>query len=178
MILTKEEKLKYVKAYKEGQTIPTPEGFESRRAFKNSLLNWVKRYNKEGEKGLDRKRPSARRRIPTVEEKLAIVLRIQNGERSIDVARETGFSQGAISSWCRNSSILAANQVEYSPKEGKAMPDTEAKKPEQTQEEKKTPEEKIRELEAENMQLKAENAVLKKSIALKVMKKRQQRRQG
>lgn len=169
MILTKEEKLKYVKAYKEGQTIPTPEGFESRRAFKNSLLNWVKRYNKEGEKGLDRKRPSAKRRIPTVEEKLAIVLRIQNGERSIDVARETGFSQGAISSWCRNSSILAANQVKYSPKEGKAMPDTE---------EKKTPEEKIRELEAENMQLKAENAVLKKSIALKVMKKRQQRRQG
>jgi transposase len=169
MILTKEEKLKYVKAYKEGQTIPTPEGFESRRAFKNSLLNWVKRYNKEGEKGLDRKRPSAKRRIPTAEEKLAIVLRIQNGERSIDVARETGFSQGAISNWCRNSSILAANQVEYSPKEGKAMPDTE---------EKKTPEEKIRELEAENMQLKAENAVLKKSIALKVMKKRQQRRQG
>lgn len=169
MILTKEEKLKYVKAYKEGQTIPTPEGFESRRAFKNSLLNWVKRYNKEGEKGLDRKRPSAKRRIPTAEEKLAIVLRIQNGERSIDVARETGFSQGAISNWCRNSSILVGNQVKYSPKEGKAMPDTE---------EKKTPEEKIRELEAENMQLKAENAVLKKSISLKVMKKRQQRRQG
>ena len=55
MILTKEEKIRYVKEYNEGKPIRTPDGFRSRAAFKNSLLNWVKRYNLEGEKGLDRK---------------------------------------------------------------------------------------------------------------------------
>jgi len=45
MKLTKEEKVKYVKAYNAGEIINTPEGFTNRRSFKNSLLNWVKRYN-------------------------------------------------------------------------------------------------------------------------------------
>ena len=68
MILTKEEKIRYVKEYNEGKPIKTPEGFRSRAAFKNSLLNWVKRYNSEGEKGLDRK-PG---RTSTPEERAAI----------------------------------------------------------------------------------------------------------
>ena len=75
MILTKEEKIRYVKEYNEGKPIRTPEGFRSRAAFKNSLLNWVKRYNSEGEKGLDRK-PG---RIPTPEERAAVVRRVKSG---------------------------------------------------------------------------------------------------
>ena len=166
MRLTKEEKIKYVKAYNAGEIINTPEGFTNRNAFKSSLLNWVKRYNSEGEKGLER-RPQ---KIVANAEKIAIVERIHKGERNIDIARETGFSSGAITNWCRNYSILLENQVECNAKEESTMPEIE--KTRNTD----TAESKIKQLEAENEQLKAENAVLKKSVTLKVMKARQQKR--
>lgn len=168
MKLTKEEKIRYVKAYNAGEIINTPEGFYSRSAFKNSLLNWVKRYNSEGEKGLDRRPP----RIATNDEKIAIVERIRRGERNVDVAKETGFSSGAITNWCRDYSILLENRVKCNAKEDITMPDKEKKMTCEN-----TPDAEIERLRAENEQLKAEVAVLKKSVALKVMKARQQRRQ-
>ena len=167
MILTKEEKIRYVKEYNEGKPIRTPEGFRSRAAFKNSLLNWVKRYNSEGEKGLDRK-PG---RIPTPEERAAVVRRVKSGERIADLSRETGFSSGAISNWIRTSSLPIENQVNSSLTEEEAMPEKE-----KTEKAPQTLEERNRFLEKENDRLRAENAVLKKSIALKVTKARQQRK--
>lgn len=166
MILTKEEKIRYIKEYNKGKPIRTPEGFRSRAAFKNSLLNWVKRYNSEGEKGLDRKPV----RTPTPEERNAIVRRVKAGERITDLAKETGFSSGAISNWARASSLPRENQVNSSLTEEEAMPETEKNSPEPSDKE------TIRRLRAENDRLRAEVAVLKKSIALKVTKARQQRK--
>ena len=168
MILTKEEKIRYIKEYNEGKPIKTPDGFRSRSAFKNSLLNWVKRYNLEGEKGLDRK-PG---RTPTPEERAAVVRRVKGGERTVDVAKDTGFSSGAISNWIRASSLPTENQVNSSlTEEEEAMPEKE-----KTEKAPQTLKERNRFLEKENDRLRAEAAVLKKSIALKVTKAGQQRK--
>lgn len=168
MWLSKKEKIRYVLAYNAGERIETPEGFPNRTAFKASLLNWVKRYNSEGESGLDR-RPV---RHPSAEQKEAIADRFRKGERIVDIANGTGYSPSSISKWCKGSSRAIENQVKYPRKEENFMPETE-KKPVPENE---TPEEKIRRLEAENERFRAEIAVLKKSIALKVMKARQQKK--
>ena len=105
----------------------------------------------------------------TEEEKKAIVKRIQSGERNVDIAKATGISPGAIANWCRKYSVADENQVKCNTEEDTDMP--EKKETDSTE----TAEQKVKRLEAENEQLRAEIAVLKKSIALKVMKARQQR---
>ena len=50
MKLSLEEKIKYVLQYNRGDVIKTPDGAKSRASFMNSLREWVKRYNEEGEK--------------------------------------------------------------------------------------------------------------------------------
>ena len=164
MKLSLEEKIKYVLQYNRGDIIKTPDGAKSRASFMNSLREWVKRYNEEGEAGLRRRK----NKTCTEEEKKAIVRRIQSGERNVDIAKETGISSGAIANWCSKYSNANENQVKCNTKEDT---DTEKKKTDSAE----TAEQKAMRLEAENEQLRAEIAVLKKSIALKVMKARQQR---
>lgn len=165
MKLSLEEKVKYVLQYNGGEVIKTPDYAKSRSSFMSSLRGWAKRYNEEGENGLRRKQ----QKTCTEEEKKAIVRRIRNGERNMDIAKETGFSAGAIANWCREYSNPDQNQVECNTKEDTDMPEKKNTNPAETAEQ------KSKRLEAENEQLRAENAILKKSIALKVMKARQQR---
>lgn len=165
MKLSLEEKVKYVLQYNKGEVIKTPDDAKSRSSFMGSLREWAKRYNIEGEAGLKRKK----NKTCTEEEKKNIVRRILNGERNMDIARETGFSKGTIANWCREYSNPDQNQVECNVKEDTDMPEKKNTEPIETAEQ------KSKRLEAENEQLRAENAILKKSIALKVMKARQQR---
>lgn len=165
MKLSLEEKIEYVLQYNRGDIIKTPDGAKSRDSFMGSLHRWVERYNEEGEAGLRRRK----NKTCTEEEKKAIVRRIQNGERNIDIAKATGISPGAIANWCRKYSDADENQVKCNTKEDTDMPEKEKT------DSAETAEQKVRRLEAENEQLRAEIAVLKKSIALKVMKARQQR---
>ena len=104
----------------------------------------------------------------TEEEKNAIVRRIQSGERNVDIAKATGISPGAIANWCRKYSVADENQVKCNTKEDTDMPEKKKTDPAETAEQ------KIKRLEAENERLRAEIAVVKKSIALKVMKAKQQ----
>ena len=165
MKLSLEEKIKYVLQYNRGDVIKTPDGAKCRDSFMSSLHRWAERYNEEGEAGLRRRK----NKTCTEEEKKAIVRRIQSGERNIDIAKATGISPGAIANWCRKYSDADENQVKCNPKEDTDMPE---KKETDSAE---TAEQKIKRLEAEIEQLRAEIAVVKKSIALKVMKARQQR---
>lgn len=165
MKLSLEEKIEYVLQYNRGDVIKTPNGAKCRSSFMSSLREWAKRYNEEGEAGLRRRKNKS----CTEEEKEAIVRRIRNGERNADIAKETGISAGAIANWCRKYSNANENQVKCNTKEDTDMP--EKKKTDSTE----TAEQKAKRLEAENEQLRAEIAVLKKSIALKVMKAKQQR---
>lgn len=165
MKLSLEEKIKYVLQYNRGDVIKTPDGAKSRDSFMSSLHRWVKRYNEEGEAGLRRKE----KKTCTEEEKKAIVRRIQSGERNVDIAKATGISPGAIANWCRKYSDADENQVKCNTEEDTDMPE---KKETDSAE---TAEQKIKRLEAENERLRAEIAVVKKSIALKVMKAKQQR---
>ena len=166
MKLSKEEKIKYVKAYNAGEVIKTPYGFNDRRTFLSSLHGWVKRFNEEGEKGLDR-RP---KKNVSEAEKIAVVKRVINGERNTDISKETGISSSSISIWCKEYSNSIQNGIECNSIEENTM----AKEKDTNSNE--TKEEKIIRLEKENEQLKTEVAVLKKSIALKVMKARQQKK--
>ena len=126
MKLSLEEKIKYVLQYNRGDIIKTPDGAKSRASFMNSLREWVKRYNEEGEAGLRRRK-----------------------NKTCTDADE--------------------NQVKCNTKEDTDMPEKKKTEPAETAEQ------KIKRLEAENEQLRAEIAVVKKSIALKVMKAKQQR---
>ena len=159
------EKIEYVLQYNRGDVIKTPDGVKCRDSFMSSLRKWAKRYNEEGEAGLRRKK----NKTCTEEEKKAIVRRIQSGERNVDIAKATGISPGAIANWCRKYSVADENQVKCNTKEDTDMPEKKKTDPAETAEQ------KIKRLEAENERLRAEIAVVKKSIALKVMKAKQQR---
>ena len=126
----------------------------------------MKRFNEEGEKGLDR-RP---KKNVSEAEKIAVVKRVINGERNTDISKETGISSSSISIWCKEYSNSIQNGIECNSIEENTM----AKEKDTNSNE--TKEEKIIRLEKENEQLKTEVAVLKKSIALKVMKARQQKK--
>ena len=126
----------------------------------------MKRFNEEGEKGLDR-RP---KKNVSEAEKIAVVKRVLNGERNTDISKETGISSSSISIWCKEYSNSIQNGIECNSIEENTM----AKEKDTNSNE--TKEEKIIRLEKENEQLKTEVAVLKKSIALKVMKARQQKK--
>ncbi len=57
MILTKKEKLRYVRMHHDGERIVTPESFSGRRdSFMSSVRNGGERFLKEGENRLDRRR--------------------------------------------------------------------------------------------------------------------------
>ena len=88
MKLSKEEKIRYVKAYNAGEVIKTPDGFNDRKTYLSLLHGWVKRFNEEGEKGLDRRS----KKSVSEEEKIAIVKRVLNGERNTGISKETGVS--------------------------------------------------------------------------------------
>ena len=165
MKLSLEEKIEYVLQYNRGAIIKTPDGAKCRDSFMSSLRRWAKRYNEEVEAGLGRRKNMNY----TEEEKKAIVRRIQSGERNVDIAKATGISPGAIANWCRKYSVADENQVKCNTEEDTDMPE---KKETDSAE---TAEQKIKRLEAENERLRAEIAVVKKSIALKVMKAKQQR---
>lgn len=165
MKLSLEEKIKYVLQYNRGEVIKTLDDSKCRESFMNSLQEWARRCNEEGEA-----RPRRRKiKTCTEEEKKAIVGRILNGERNVDIAKETGLSTGAIANWCRKYSNISENQVKCNAKEDTDMP--EKNKADSAE----TAEQKSKRLEAENERLRAEIAVLKKSIALKVMKARRQK---
>ena len=165
MKLSLEEKIEYILQYNRGAIIKTPDGAKCRDSFMSSLHRWAERYNEEGEAGLRRRK----NKTCTEEEKKAIVRRIQSGERNIDIAKATGISPGAIANWCRKYSVADENQVKCNTEEDTDMPEKKKTEPAETAEQ------KIKRLEAENERLRAEIAVVKKSIALKVMKAKQQR---
>lgn len=167
MKLTKEEKLKYVRQYINGERIATPDGYKNRRAFMSSLAGWAKRYKEEGEAGLDRKKC---RSIP-LKTKLEVVRRIRDGERNSDVAKETGFSPALITHWCGlyfDSLENGVNSVHREREETPMDENTDAKQDEKSE---------LKRLREENEYLRTENAVLKNLRALRIEEQRQKRKQ-
>lgn len=166
MKLTKEEKLKYVRQYINGERIATPDDCKNRRSFMSSLSGWAKRYKEEGEAGLERKK----RRIIPLETKLETVRRIRNGERNSDVAKDTGFSSALIAYWCSLYFDSFENSVNSVHKEREESPMAENTK------EKQDEKSELKRLREENEYLRTENAVLKKLRALRIEEQRQKRK--
>jgi len=82
MKLSLEEKIEYILQYNRGDVIKTPDGAKSRSSFMNSLREWVKRYNEEGEAGLRRRK----NKTCTEEEKKARRLEADNERLRAEIA--------------------------------------------------------------------------------------------
>lgn len=91
MRYTKEFKLECVRKYMNGEHIPDPDGC-THKTFHRKVLNWVKIFNQLGEAGLDHKKPKI-----SLEEKLALINRVIQGESCNSVANSIGRQESYVS---------------------------------------------------------------------------------
>ena len=161
MKYSKEFKLECIKKYKAGLYVETPPGCK-RKTFADKLRDWVCIYEELGEAGLDHHKPQL-----SLEEKLVLIDRIENGESISSVARTVGRQPTSISNWYK---IYLEKGIDglQSLKRGRS-PSMSKKK----QKKKNKPE--IEDLREQVEYLKAENEYLKKLDAL--VQKRKGRQQ-
>lgn len=150
MKYSKEQKLLWVKAYREGKLTfdMTPEGV-ARETFAKHVRTWARLVEKHGEDAVD---SGGRHKAYSADFKLAAVMRVEAGESTGEVAISLGLSTGyMLSQWVRAYRLNGLDGLKSKPKgrKPKSMP----KKKKQTRDE---------ELEY----LRAENAFLKKYTEL------------
>lgn len=96
---TFEQKMVWIKAYKNGGWVPKPADFRrSQRRWHDKIRGWVHVIEKYGEDGLKHHSP----RAFTAEEKLKAVLRVEGGESLVAVGHSLGMaSYSSVLSWLR-----------------------------------------------------------------------------
>ncbi len=157
MKYTKEFKLECVMKYKNGDHIDDPPGV-NHKAFHNQILRWVRQYDSLGEFALDHNRPTL-----SIEERIGLIVRVENGESYSSVALSVGIQHDLLIKWHK---IYRQEGIEglQSLKRGKPKM---SKNPKiQKPLEQMTPEEKNKYYEERLEYLEAENAYLKKLKAL------------
>ncbi len=164
MRYTKEEKIEWVRLYKEGKSFATPAGV-SRHAFIANVRAWTRVSDMFGPESLSHRyfdRPY------TAEEKLAAVSRILAGETYAKVANSMGMAQASVVlKWVRvyrQEGLVGLESMHKGRKPN--MPPEKKRKPS------KSEKEELSILRARNEYLEAENAYLKKLDAL--VKEREQ----
>lgn len=152
MKYTKEFKLKCVKKYKKGERLKDPQGCKH-KTFMGKVRKWCRIYDALGEAGLEHKNTTR-----TLEEKLALIERVMNGESIKSVAYSNGIEDSLLSKWYKKYREFGVDGLKL---DRRGRPKNMAK------ETKKSNEPKTKEeLEKENEYLRAENEVLKKLSAL------------
>ena len=167
MKYSKEFKLECVMKYKNGIHIADPPGVRHRK-FQNQIRKWVRIYDSLGEIGLDHNRPTI-----SIEDRLKLFIRVENGESYNSVAISAGIQDSLLSKWHK---IYRQEGIEglQSLKRGKPKM---SKKPKvQKPLEQMTPEEKVKYYEERLEYLEAENAYLKKLKALVEQRQDRQRK--
>ena len=159
MKLTKEDKIKIIELHNLG--------YGSRRIAKqisietSTVKRLVAKYKIHGECVTEVKHI---KRKFSVEYKLEVIQRIENGETENSIANELLLNHGLIRSWVKKYKELGYNGLIEKPKgRPKIMNPEENKKANNTEDEK---DKKIAELERRNKQLQMENDLLKKLDAL------------
>lgn len=159
MKLTKEDKIKIIELHNLG--------YGSRRIAKqfsietSTVKRLVAKYKIHGECVTEVKHT---KRKFSVEYKLEVIQRIENGETENSIANELLLNHGLIHSWVKKYKELGYNGLIEKPKgRPKIMNPEENKKENNTEDEK---DKKIAELERRNKQLQMENDLLKKLDAL------------
>lgn len=150
MKYSKEQKLLWVKAYREGKLTldKTPEGV-ARDTFLGNVRNWAKLAEKHGDDAVD---CGGRHKAYSADFKLAAIMRVEAGESARDAAVSLGITNHyLILEWAKAYRLGGLDGLKSKPKgrKPKSMP----KKKKQTRDE---------ELEY----LRAENAFLKKYAEL------------
>lgn len=167
MKYTKEFKLECVMKYKNGQRINDPPGVRHRQ-FQDQVRRWVRIYDSLGEIGLDHNRPTI-----SVEDRLELFVRVENGESYTSVAASAGIISDLLIKWhniYRQEGIKGLKSL----KRGRPKM---SKNPKiQKSLEQMTPEEKNKYYEERLEYLEAENAYLKKLKALVEERQDRQRR--
>jgi transposase-like protein len=158
MRYTKEEKIEWVRLYKEGKSIATPAGV-SRDTFKGKVRSWARLNEMFGPESLEHHYFD---RAYTAEDKLAAVSRILTGEPYMKVANSLGMAQiSSVLKWVRVYRQEGLAGLESMRKGRKPnMP------PEKKRKLSKSEKEELSVLRARNEYLEAENEYLKKLGAL------------
>ena len=159
MKLTKEDKIKIIELHNLG--------YGSRRIAKqisietSTVKRLVAKYKIHGECVTEVKHI---KRKFSVEYKLEVIQRIENGETENSIANELLLNHGLIRSWVKKYKELGYNGLIEKPKGRPKIMNPEKNKKENNTEDEK--DKKIAELERRNKQLQMENDLLKKLDAL------------
>jgi len=167
MKYSKEYKLECVTKYKNGEYIKDPPSVRH-KIFRKQVLIWVHQYDALGELAFDHNRPTL-----TIEERIELINRVENGESYQPVAFSAGILPDLLIKWHK---IYLQDGIEglQSLKRGKRKMN---KKPEiEKQLDQMTDKEKIKYYQERLEYLEAENAYLKKLRALIQSKQDQQRK--
>ena len=161
MRYSKEFKLKCVKLYRQGKYPKTPDNISSER-FRNKVREWVRTADSCGSESLEHK-PYCKKW--SLEEKIALVQEVLNGQSCLSVAINNGISSGMLYSWIRKYRLYGSEGLTRKPgRRPKESVVNENKKITPLNESER--EELIR-LRAETARMRTEIAAIKKEIALR-----------
>ena len=167
MKYSKEFKLECVTKYKNGDYIKDPPGV-NHRDFQKQVRRWVRQYDSLGEIALDHNRPTL-----SVEKRIGLILRVENGESYTSTARSAGIQESQLIIWHK---IYLQNGIEGLQSLKRGNPKMNNKPKIEKSLEQMTDKEKIKYYQEQLEYLEAENAYLKKLRALVQSKQDQQRK--
>lgn len=93
MKYSKEFKLECIMKYKNGQYINIPPDV-SHKSFHKQIRRWIKIFESMGEYGLEHNRPTI-----TVQHRIKLFMRVENGESYTQVATSVGIHEGLLIKW-------------------------------------------------------------------------------
>jgi transposase len=167
MKYTKEFKLECVMKHKNGIHIEDPPGVKH-KGFHEQVRRWSHIYDSLGEAGL-----SHIQHRMSIEEKLKLLIRVENGESYSSVAHSVGIENTILIRWHK---VYRQEGIEGLQSLKRGRPKMSRKPKVQKPLDQMTPEEKVKYYEERLEYLEAENAYLKKLKALVEQRQDRQRK--
>lgn len=164
MRYSKEFKLKCVKLYRQGKYPKTPDNISSAR-FHSQIREWVREADSCGLESLERK---SQNKKWSLEEKIALVQEVLNGQSCFSVAINNGINSGMLYSWIRKYRLYGSEGLTRKP--GRQPKESVVNKNNKPLNESER-EELVR-LRAETARMRTEIAAIKKEIALREEKEK------
>lgn len=158
MKYSQEFKLDCVKKYKNGEHIEDPPETKH-ESFHRQVIRWVRIYDSLGEMGLSHNRPKL-----SIEEKLILFTRVENGESYTSTANSQGIHEGQLIKWHRIYLEKGIDGLKSLKRGSKPMKKNTADNSKLL--ENMSNEEKLKYYQERNKYLEAENEYLKKLDAL------------
>lgn len=173
MKLTLDDKLKIIKLYEEGYTIP-----KLAKKFKVIECTIYKIERQYREHGIDSFKVKRKNSYYSPEFKYEIVQRVLNGESGSSIAAEMAVNDGMIFSWVKKYNELGYNGLERKQGRPPKMKPNDVKNIESNESALSNDEKdkEIKELKERNKQLEMENDLLKKLNVLVQQREKQQRK--